>query len=223
MSSSASECPYNQSTTENFIKSCPNSSNLDPSTNLPSENELQSPTAHSPELLPSTRTSSSIPRPATTETWSYPSPRMFYNALLRKGYDTRPEDIQVMVQVHNFLNEQVWAEVLKWETKHRNICGEPKLKRFMGRPHELSPRARFFSLFFGTPRPFDRHDWTIDRCGSDVRYVIDYYSGPQNEEGVFYCDVRPALDSFQAVVDRTEAFGENVFRKIKQFFNKKDL
>lgn len=23
--------------------------------------------------------------------------------------------------------------------------------------------------------PFDRHDWIIDRCGKEVRYVIDYY------------------------------------------------
>lgn len=23
--------------------------------------------------------------------------------------------------------------------------------------------------------PFDRHDWTVDRCGKEVRYVIDFY------------------------------------------------
>lgn len=27
----------------------------------------------------------------------------------------------------------------------------------------------------GGPEPFDRHDWTIDRCGKEVRYVIDFY------------------------------------------------
>lgn len=25
--------------------------------------------------------------------------------------------------------------------------------------------------------PFDRHDWIVDRCGKDVRYIIDYYDG----------------------------------------------
>jgi len=25
--------------------------------------------------------------------------------------------------------------------------------------------------------PFDRHDWVIDRCGKQVRYIIDYYDG----------------------------------------------
>jgi len=35
---------------------------------------------------------------------------------------------------------------------------------------------------------------------TELRYVIDYYSAPPDEEGnpVFYLDVRPALDSFGA-------------------------
>jgi hypothetical protein len=27
----------------------------------------------------------------------------------------------------------------------------------------------------GGLEPFDRHDWTVDRCGQEVRYVIDFY------------------------------------------------
>lgn len=190
-----SSCPYKGA----------GSNEMDPSTNLPPESDLQTCTSPAASSLPTTRTASSIPRAATTQTWSYPSPRMFYNALLRKGYDTDIKDVQVMVEVHNFLNEQVWGEVLKWEAEHRSVCGEPKLKRFMGRPQDLSPRARFFSTFFGTPRPFDRHDWTVDRCGTEVRYVIDYYSGPNGDEATFYCDVRPALDSIQSIRDRAKA------------------
>ena len=26
-------------------------------------------------------------------------------------------------------------------------------------------------------RPFDRHDWLVDRCGREVRYIIDFYDG----------------------------------------------
>jgi Cytochrome c/c1 heme lyase len=37
-----------------------------------------------------------------------------------------------------------------------------------------SPLARLRWLL-GGPLPFDRHDWTIDRCGTTVRYVIDFY------------------------------------------------
>lgn len=27
----------------------------------------------------------------------------------------------------------------------------------------------------GGAAPFDRHDWIVDRCGKEVRYVIDFY------------------------------------------------
>lgn len=37
-----------------------------------------------------------------------------------------------------------------------------------------SPLARVRS-WLGGPLPFDRHDWLVDRCGREVRYVIDFY------------------------------------------------
>ena len=30
--------------------------------------------------------------------------------------------------------------------------------------------------FYRGPLPFDRHDWIVDRCGTEHRYIIDYYS-----------------------------------------------
>ena len=54
--------------------------------------------------------------------------------------------------------------------------------------------------------PFDRHDWIIDRSGKEVRYIIDYYDVGDKEgyeKGEFvHMDVRPAFDSFEAVLDR---------------------
>ena len=52
--------------------------------------------------------------------------------------------------------------------------------------------------------PFDRHDWIIDRCGKDVRYIIDYYDGGKiNEKYMFaLLDVRPAMDSWDNIWDR---------------------
>jgi len=60
-------------------------------------------------------------------------------------------------------------------------------------------------------RPFDRHDWEVERNGQNVRYVIDYYeTGEENKvlgDGLdIELDVRPALDSFSAAVDRTRMF-----------------
>ena len=66
----------------------------------------------------------------------------------------------------------------------------------------------------GYTLPFDRHDWTVDRCGTPVRYVIDFYNGattPDNGSrgNAVYIDARPALDSVSAVWDRirTAMFG----------------
>lgn len=66
--------------------------------------------------LPLSRTESSIPRDGS-EKWEYPSPQQFYNALVRKGWETPEEHVETMVDIHNFLNERAWMEVLKWEKR----------------------------------------------------------------------------------------------------------
>ena len=59
-------------------------------------------------------------------------------------------------------------------------------------------------LLQGYKMPFDRHDWVVDRCGEEVRYVIDFYNGvpAPGMPIAMHVDVRPALDSFQAALDR---------------------
>lgn len=54
-----------------------------------------------------------------TKVWEYPSPQQFYNALVRKGWETPEEHVETMVEIHNFLNEQAWEEVLDWEKNQR--------------------------------------------------------------------------------------------------------
>ncbi|PKI84397.1 holocytochrome-c synthase [Malassezia vespertilionis] len=154
--------------------------------------------------------------------WEYPSPQQFYNALLRKGMETEEEAIETMVFIHNFLNERAWKEVVDWERRAGSDISQLQLARFQGRPGNLSPRARLFGWLgwimpdkFNTEPPFDRHDWIvrrgpkdIDSAGEEVRYIIDYYSGPEHEdseeEASFNLDVRPALDSFGAARQRWE-------------------
>lgn len=80
--------------------------------------------------LPTDREVSSIPRPHRPEEsasdnledrhsgrWEYPSPQQFYNALVRKGWETPEESIEMVVAIHNFLNERAWDEVMKWEKR----------------------------------------------------------------------------------------------------------
>ena len=76
----------------------------------------QTPAPNQTIHLPTARTQSSIPRDEQAK-WDYPSPQQFYNALVRKGWETPEEHIETMVDIHNFLNEQAWMEVLKWEKR----------------------------------------------------------------------------------------------------------
>ncbi|KAI9003734.1 cytochrome c/c1 heme-lyase [Gaertneriomyces semiglobifer] len=170
--------------------------------------------------LSTERSQSSIPRSDAQETWEYPSPQQFYNALKRKGYETPEEEVPTMVDIHNFLNEACWGEVLKWEKLFHCDCKDVKLAKFQGRPKDLTPKARVYS-WFGVDKPFDRHDWFVDRCGQQVRYVIDYYSAPDEAPGVpaFNVDVRPAFDSPSAIFDRARMGAKRIWER---FFPSED-
>ncbi|CAL4148812.1 unnamed protein product, partial [Meganyctiphanes norvegica] len=163
-----------------------------------------------PFPLPTERQVSTIPKAGKeNENWVYPSPQMFWNAMLRKGWrwkddDLSNNDMDNIIKIHNVNNELAWQEVLKWESLHKDECDQPKLKRFGGKATDFSPRARFRHML-GYELPFDRHDWIVDRNGKEVRYVIDYYDGgdvdPQNYKFALL-DVRPAMDSFDNIWDR---------------------
>lgn len=172
----------------------------------------QQPAKDQPFLLPTERQLSSIPRstpaPDGKTNWEYPSQQMFWNAMLRKGWrwqkdDLQPKDMDDIIKIHNANNEQAWQEVLKWEALHARECGNPKLKSFGGKAQDYSPRAKIRS-WMGYELPFDRHDWIVDRCGKDVRYVIDYYDGGVVDDKYKFAllDVRPAMDSVDNVWDR---------------------
>lgn len=86
-----------------------------------------------------------------------------------KGHDVDSRDMPAIVAIHNAVNERVWVEILRYEAFHQGECQDfPKLIRFLGRPDELTWKARFKHLI-GYERPFDRHDWFVDRCGNQVR------------------------------------------------------
>lgn len=161
--------------------------------------------------LSTDRAVSNIPKGGTQGTWVFPSPQMFYNALMRKGKgdDVTENDMESVVSVHNGasccserhlstsgpprgvqccrfhcqsasagadpgpldltvapqptegpgpiraapgMNEMTWRQVSRWESLHTGAVGAPKLVRFLGRPDDLSPRARVRSWFGGAPR-----------------------------------------------------------------------
>lgn len=54
-----------------------------------------------------------------TMNWMYPSETMFYSAMARKGNRPNPHDMELVVNIHNMVNEQCWVEILKWEQMHK--------------------------------------------------------------------------------------------------------
>lgn len=181
-------------------------STLDPTNQMPAEpNQQPFPGQRLP--LSTDRQPSSIPKDGTSSTWVYPSPQMFYNALKRKGKgaDVTEQDMDAVVYNHNVMNELTWRMVEQWERLHAEQCAAPKLVRFLGRPDKKSPRAWLRGMF-GDPTWFDRHDWYVDRCGKEVRYVIDFYfdESRAGQLEAFEVDARPALDSPEAALDRVK-------------------
>ena len=45
---------------------------------------------------------------------------MFFNSLKRKGKgeDVTESDVEVIVAIHNNMNERTWQEVMRWEQAH---------------------------------------------------------------------------------------------------------
>ncbi|XP_035769939.1 cytochrome c-type heme lyase [Neolamprologus brichardi] len=222
LASPPSQCPMHQAQAEkgpahqdraySFVE-CPmraaaiTKGDIDPANMMPPPN--QTPAPDQPFELSVRREESTIPRHDTEKNWVYPSEQMFWNAMLRKGWRWRDDDLSKgdmtnIIKIHNQNNEQAWQEILKWEALHAQECPcGPTLRRFGGKAKEYSPRARL-RHWMGYELPFDRHDWIVDRCGKEVRYVIDYYDGEINKDTYQFStlDVRPAFDSLEAVWDR---------------------
>ncbi|KAF8905993.1 cytochrome C1 heme lyase [Gymnopilus junonius] len=149
---------------------------------------------------------SSIPKP-NDEKWVYPSEEQFFAAMARKNHNPRAADMKTIVPIHNAVNERAWTEILKWEAgRGSETCGGLKLVNFKGRPKDRSPKARL-NMLLGYSAPFDRHDWVVDRCGTQMRYIIDFYTGHSSgskENVAFYLDARPALDNWEGIKMRLE-------------------
>ncbi|SBT49085.1 cytochrome c heme lyase, putative [Plasmodium ovale wallikeri] len=132
---------------------------------------------------------SSIPK-NNSEYWIYPSSQQFYNSLMRKNKDIDKNYIDAVVSIHNEVNEESWKHILKYEYMHKKLG-----------------------------RPFDRHDWYVNRCGTEVKYILDYYNDESiNDDKNIYIDVRPAMDSLSNVWDRVRyPFYEFYFKYIKKY------
>lgn len=80
----------------------------------------QQPAPDQPFPLPTNRQVSTIPRAmpdGSTEFWVYPSQQMFWNAMLRKGWrwkddEIKEKDMEDIIKIHNANNEQVSTSLI---------------------------------------------------------------------------------------------------------------
>lgn len=166
----------------------PSRSRYNDESRLSTDREISSiPRSYSPLANPTAAQAAqppSTPSPTDGEDsdgkWVYPSAKQFYNAMKRKNQNPQVADMDVVVPIHNAVNEQAWRQILAWErmwTGRAEGKEETKLVSFKGRPRDLTWRAWMNGLA-GYQHPFDRHDWTVERpSGEQVRYIIDFYTG----------------------------------------------
>ena len=139
--------------------------------------------------------------------WAYPSPQQFYRNAVAKGHEVDPTDMNTVVSIHNAVNEETWRRIVQMEKQyHAKECPNgPTLIRFVGKPGDPSLKSQMMHTLGGYVLPFDRHEWTIDRCGTGLfKYHVDFYDGRQDDSGKvnIYLDARPAMDTATGIWDR---------------------
>ena len=151
--------------------------------------------------------------------WVYPSEQQVFNAMKRKGWENvEEESIPSFLQIHNSVNERSWRQLCEWESNDKIT-----LVRFQGRPNNLTPKAWVWSNLLFQERPFDRHDWYIDNgVDHEKRYVLDYYMSESAATGLprVEIDVRPALDSPAACLERAKRLAMDFFPGITKELQK---
>lgn len=108
--------------------------------------------------------------------WLNPSANQIYRACKRKGKDVEVVDAARMAYIHEHITSESWDAVMEYEQLHLDSCPNPSLANFQGMDGHYSAKAKLMNRIFGVPLPYDRHDWTVDRCGKDVKYIVDYYA-----------------------------------------------
>jgi hypothetical protein len=85
---------------------------LDPSNMMPAAAQ-QLPVPGQEKPMQTNRVVSGIAKGGADSSWVYPSEQMFYNSLVRKGkgQDVKPDDVSMMVAIHNNMNEKTWRQV----------------------------------------------------------------------------------------------------------------
>jgi cytochrome c heme-lyase len=114
--------------------------------------------------------------------WENPSANSLYRALKRKNKGINPEDAMAVSAIHTAVTENSWNGIREIESYVAPECNDLSLVRFQGMDGIYTMKSHLFHYALGIPRPFDRHDWYVSRCGKELKYILDYYS-MENDHG----------------------------------------
>lgn len=132
--------------------------------------------------------------------WINPSANQLLNACKRKNKPMEDKDKNAVALIHGEVIEKTWEAVLAYERLHYHQCKCPKLLSFEGLSEKPSLKAKLLNKM-GYALPWDRHDWIVDRCGTQIRYIIDYHHGFAQSQP-YIIDCRPDLKRFSNMMDR---------------------
>jgi len=136
--------------------------------------------------------------------WLNPSAGQLYRSLKRKNKPIDYSDALDVAAVHAMVTSSTWDAIMEYEELHSTSCESPKLARFHGMDGIYSVKAKLRHYLLRQPWPYDRHDWVVNRCGEEVRYIIDYYAypGAEDDEEMYTIDARPAPSNLRNIFDR---------------------
>lgn len=161
-----SSCPMHKQQSNNPLNNMPDLANdaqaaggLSTTREISSIPRSRSNSASSASACPVNHSSSSKTQDEEGH-WVYPSPHQFQSALERKNKGAPQESVDMMVAIHNWLNEAAWSEIRRLEdARPASDQGPIELARFQGRPDALSPKARYH-LWMGKVFP-DKYSYAL--------------------------------------------------------------
>jgi cytochrome c heme-lyase len=115
--------------------------------------------------------------------------------------NTHLDDQQLRIIAAGISYRAAWKGIMEWERLPRPLSSCPPdqvkfVKLILNEPPTWKSRIL---KHLGYPTPFERHDYLVSRCNSELRYTIEFYSTSDTE---FTVDARPCFNGGRGWVDR---------------------
>lgn len=116
---------------------------------------------------------------------------------------TQLDDKELRVIAAGISYRAAWRGIMEFERLPRPLSScRPEAVKFVQLLPNQPPtlKSRVLAALGQTPEAFDRHDYIVDRCGTRLRYTIEFLPGLSETE--FTVDARPCFNAGRGWVDR---------------------